>query len=151
MTAIDSGSAAAVGSYSADTDFNSGNVFSDTSTTINTAAGLDSNPAPQGVYQTCRWATAFTYTIPNLTPGATYTVQLHWAELTWQTAGARKFNVALNGASVLTNFDVYATAGYKTALSRAFTATANSSGQIVIAFSQGAADNPFISGIEITK
>ena len=39
-------------------------------------------------------------------------------------------------------------AGYKTALQKQFTVTANSSGQIVIAFTHGTADNPFISGIE---
>ena len=44
---------------------------------------------------------------------------------------------------------VFAAAGFKQALSRSFTATANGSGQIVIAFTQGGADNPFISGIEI--
>jgi hypothetical protein len=35
------------------------------------------------------------------------------------------------------------------ALVRRFSVTANSSGQIVIAFTQGAADNPFMSGIEV--
>ena len=150
VTAIDSGSTVSVGNYSADADFSSGgNEYSDTSTGINTTSGLDGDPAPQAVYQTCRWATSFTYTIPGLTPGATYTVVLHWAELTWQSVGARTFNVAINSNQVLTNFDVYAAAGYKTAVSRSFTVTANSSGQIVIAFSHGTADNPFISGIEI--
>uniref|UniRef100_UPI0035E40173 malectin domain-containing carbohydrate-binding protein n=1 Tax=Thermogemmatispora sp. TaxID=1968838 RepID=UPI0035E40173 len=66
-----------------------------------------------------------------------------------QAPGKRVFNVAINGQSVLSNFDVYATAGYKTALQRQFTATANSSGQILISFTQGSADNPFINGIEI--
>ena len=71
------------------------------------------------------------------------------SELTWQAAGQRKFNVAINGSTVLSSFDVYATAGYKTALRKQFSTTANGSGQIVIAFTQGGADNPFISGIEI--
>jgi hypothetical protein len=146
VTAINAGGAAS-GSYVADTDYNTGNEYSDTSTSINTSGVT--NPAPQSVYQTCRWASSFTYTIPGLTAGATYTVDLDWAELTWTAAGQREFNVAINGTTVLTNFDVYATAGYKTAVRKAFTATANSSGQIVIAFTQGAADNPFISGIEI--
>ncbi|HVU67282.1 MAG TPA: malectin domain-containing carbohydrate-binding protein [Ktedonobacteraceae bacterium] len=138
---------AATGSFVADTDFNQGNQYSDTSTSI-TTTGV-TNPAPQAVYQSCRWAASFTYTIPNLTAGASYTVRLHWAELTWQTVGARKFNVAINGATVLSAFDVYATAGYKTALVREFTAIANGSGQIVIAFTQAGADNPFISGLEV--
>jgi Malectin domain/Pectate lyase superfamily protein len=150
VTAINAGGGAS-GSYVADTDYNQGNQYSDTSTAINTGNGLDSNSAPQSVYQTCRWNSSFTYTIPGLTAGATYTVRLHWAELTFQSAGARTFNVAINGSQVLSNFDVFATAGYKVALGKSFTATANSNGQIVIAFTQGTADNPFISGIEIAK
>ncbi len=148
ITAINAGGGAA-GSFVADTDFNQGNEFSDTSTSIDTS-GV-SNPAPQAVYQTCRWNSSFTYTIPGLTPGTTYTVVLDWAELTFQAAGRRVFNVAINGSPVLINFDVYATAGYKKALARQFTVTANGSGQIVIAFTQGPADNPFVNGIEIWK
>ncbi|GHO96330.1 hypothetical protein KSF_063780 [Reticulibacter mediterranei] len=146
ITAINAGGSA-TGNYVADVDFNQGNSFSDTSTTINTSG--TSSPAPQAVWQTCRWNASFTYTIPNLTAGTTYTVALDWAELTWQAAGQRKFNVAINGSTVLSSFDVYATVGYKTALRKQFSTTANSSGQIVIAFTQGGADNPFISGIEI--
>jgi hypothetical protein len=146
VTAINAGGAAS-GNFVADTDFNTGNVYSDTSTSINTGGVAES--IPQAVWQTVRWNSAFTYTIPGLTAGATYTVALDWAELTWTAVGQRKFNVAINGNQVLTAFDVYATAGYKSALQKQFTVTANSSGQVVIAFTQGGADNPFISGIEI--
>jgi hypothetical protein len=146
VTGINAGGAAS-GSFVADTGFNQGNQYSDTSTSINTS-GV-SNPAPQAVWQTCRWNSSFTYTLTGLKAGSTYTIKLDWAELTWQTAGARVFNVAINGTPELTNFDVYATAGYKTALQKSFTVQANSSGQIVIAFTQGKADNPFISGIEL--
>jgi hypothetical protein len=146
ITAIDAGGSA-TGNFVADTDFNTGNQYSDTSSAINTSGVGES--IPQAVWQTCRWNSAFTYTIPGLTAGATYTVALDWAELTWTAVGQRKFNVAINGTQVLTSFDVYATAGYKTALQKQFLTVANSSGQIVIAFTQGGADNPFISGIEI--
>jgi hypothetical protein len=146
VTAIDAGGAAN-GNFVADTDFNQGNEYSDTSTSIDTSGVSES--IPQAVWQTCRWNSSFTYTIPGLTVGATYTVDLDWAELTWTAVGQRKFNVAINGSQVLTSFDVYATVGYKKALQKQFSATANSSGQIVIAFTQGGADNPFISGIEI--
>ena len=146
MTAINAGGGAS-GNFVADADYNQGNQYSDTSSGIDTS-GV-SNPAPQAVYQTCRWNSAFTYTIPNLHAGASYTVKLDWTELTFQANGSRTFNVAINGSTVLSNFDVYATAGYKKALQRSFSATATSSGQIVIAFTQGGADNPFISGIEV--
>ncbi len=146
VKAINAGGAAS-GTFVADTGYNQGNEYSDTSTTINTSAV--GNAVSQAVYQTCRWNSAFTYTIPGLAAGKTYTVQLDWAELTFQGAGQREFNVAINGSQILSNFDVYATAGYKTALAKQYAVAANSSGQIVIAFSRGAADNPFISAIEI--
>jgi hypothetical protein len=146
VTAINAGGAAS-GNFVADTDFSAGTEFSDTSTAINTSGVAES--IPQAVWQSARWNTSFTYTIPGLTAGHTYTVDLDWAELSFQAAGSRKFNVAINGTQVLTSFDVYATVGYKTALQKSFSTTANSSGQIVIAFSQGGADNPFINAIEI--
>lgn len=59
----------------------------DTSTQIDT--GGVNNPAPQAVWQTVRWNSAFTYTLTGLTPGASYILQLEWAELTWQAAGKR--------------------------------------------------------------
>ena len=146
VTAIDAGGAA-TGSFVADTGYNQGNTYTDTSTSINTSSV--SNPAPQAVWQTCRWNASFTYTLTGLTAGKSYTLKLDWAELTFQAAGQRQFNLAINGSQVLSNFDVYATGGYKTAVQKQFTVTANSSGQVVIAFTQGAADNPFISGIEL--
>ncbi|WP_170293227.1 malectin domain-containing carbohydrate-binding protein [Thermogemmatispora aurantia] len=146
ITAINAGGSTA-GNFVADTGYNQGNQYSDTSTAINTS-GV-SNPAPQAVWQSCRWNSSFSYTITGLFAGARYTVKLDWAELTFQAAGQRVFNVAINGQTVLSNFDVYATAGYKTALQRQFTVQANSSGQIVISFTQGSADNPFINGIEV--
>ena len=69
VTAIDAGGSAS-GNFVADTDFDSGNQYSDTSTSINT--GSVSETIPQAVWQTCRWNSAFTYTIPGLTAGATY-------------------------------------------------------------------------------
>ncbi|HLG75699.1 MAG TPA: malectin domain-containing carbohydrate-binding protein, partial [Ktedonobacteraceae bacterium] len=146
VTAINAGGSAS-GSFVADSDYNQGNQYTDTSSSI-TTSGV-TNAAPQAVYQTCRWNSSFTYTIPGLTAGKSYKVRLHWAELTFGSAGQRVFNVAINGNAVLSNFDVYATAGYKKALIKEFTVTANSSGQIVIAFTQGGADNPFINGLEI--
>ena len=80
MTAINAGGSA-TGNFVADTDFNQGNEFSDTSTSINTSGVT--NPAPQAVWQTCRWNASFTYTLTGLTAGATYTFDLDWAELTW--------------------------------------------------------------------
>src|SRR5262249_39809403 len=49
------------------------------------------NPAPDAVYQSERYGN-FSYAIPNLTAGASYTVRLHFAEIYWSQAGQRVFN-----------------------------------------------------------
>ena len=142
---IDAGGAAA-GSYLADEDYVGGNT-SYTSAAISTS--LVANPAPQAVYQTERFGD-FTYTIPSLTAGTTYTVNLHFAEIYWAAAGKREFNVLINGAQVLTNFDVFATAGGEDiAIVKSFPATASATGTITIQFTTGAADLPKVSGIEV--
>ena len=111
------------------------------------------NPAPQGVYRTERWGPT-TYTIPNLSPGASFTVRLHFNETAVTAAAQRSFNVAINGTTVLTNFDIFATAGaaFK-ALVEQFPATADASGKITIAFTKGTNGaphtNPSIRGIEV--
>jgi hypothetical protein len=106
------------------------------------------NAAPMAVYQTNHTGTT-TYTIPNLTVGSSYAVLLHFAEIYYSAAGKREFNVAINGTPVLTNLDIYATVGEYAALVESYTATANSSGDIVIALTDGAANQPVISGIEV--
>ena len=151
--AIDAGGGAA-GSYGADTDFAGGTPTS-APDPINTSGVTD--PAPQAVYDSLRYGN-FTYTIPNLTPGAAYTVRLHFAELYWgdptrsgvvNGAGRRQFNVAINGRQVLSNFDIFATAGGKDiAVVEPFITTADSSGKITIQFTS-VTGNAMINGIEI--
>ena len=148
VKAINAGGAA-TGNWLADTNFDSGNAYTDTSTVIDTSGWLDPNVAPQSVYQTVRWNPNFTYTVTGLSANQPYVVLLHFSELSFQAAGSRKFNVAINGTSVLSNFDVYAAAGFKRAIGKWFNATANGSGNIVIAFTNAGADNPMVSGIEI--
>jgi len=134
-------------SFVADEDFVGGALNSKNTSTIDlTQPGA--NAAPMGVYQNGRNGT-ITYTIPGLTANAQYTVLLHFTESYFTAAGGRKFNVAINGAPVLTNLDIYAKVGKNTALVEQFTATANSSGQIVIAFTNGAANQPVVMGIEV--
>jgi hypothetical protein len=134
-------------SFVADEDFSGGGDNAVSSAPINlTQPGA--NAAPMAVYQHARAGT-FTYTIPGLTAGSSHTVLLHFAETYFTASGERVFNVAINGTSVLANFDIYANVGVNAALVKQFTATANSSGQIIIAFSNGTVDQPIISGIEI--
>jgi hypothetical protein len=144
VTAVNSGGNS-TGEFAADTDFSGGTAYS-TSATIDTS-GVAA-PAPQGVYQTERYGN-FTYTIPNLSAGASYLVRLHFAEIYWTGAGQRIFNVSMNGSPVLTNFDIFASAGAanKAVIKECLT-TANSSGQITLGFSTVVNDAK-VSGIEI--
>jgi hypothetical protein len=135
----------AVSPFAADMDFTGGG-------TINHANTIDlsgvTNPAPTAVYQTARIG-SFKYTIPGFAAGSSHTVRLHFAETYWTAASLRIFNVTINGTQVLTNFDVFATAGTKNkAVIEQFTANANTSGQYVITFTP-VKDNSLVSGIEV--
>jgi subtilase family serine protease len=142
--AIDAGGGAS-GNWVSDTDFSGGRA---SSTTHSIDTSNVTNPAAQTVYQTQRIGD-FTYTVPNLTPGATYTVRLSFAELHWPIAGIRKFNVTINGTQVLTNFDIFATAGGKfKAITESFTATADANGKITIKFTS-VRDKAALNGLEI--
>ncbi|MGO8671341.1 MAG: malectin domain-containing carbohydrate-binding protein [Capsulimonadaceae bacterium] len=135
----------ATGSWVADEDFSGGTANSVTNT-INTANVT--NPAPVAVYQTNRYATC-SYTVGGLTANASYTVRLHFCETFWDAAGDRTFDVTINSTQVLTNFDMFATAGGENIANiQQFTATANASGQILIGFTT-VIDNAQINGIEI--
>jgi hypothetical protein len=135
----------AVSPFLADTDFSGGSASS-TTNTVDTSGVT--NPAPEGVYQTNRVGN-FTYTIPNLTPGATYTVRLHFAETYWTSTGKRVFTVSINGQQVLTNFDIVAAAGgANKATVQQLTATANGNGQLVIQFTS-VVDQAQVNGIEV--
>ena len=151
IVAIDSGGPTVSNSSGGDASFVAdeyvtGGGTAVTANTINTTGVA--NAAPAAVYQSER-AGQFTYTIPGLTAGSQYTVLLHFAEFYWTAARERVFNVAINGTSVLSRFDIYALAGANKALVEQFIATANGSGQIIIAYTNGTADQPKSSGIEI--
>jgi hypothetical protein len=135
----------ATGTWVADKDF-TGGATSGTTHAISTTGVT--NPAPQSVYQHNRYGN-FTYSIPGYTPGATYTIRLHFAETYWTTAGSRIFNVLIDGTQVLTNFDIFATAGgeYKAVVEQ-FTEVAPTNGTFTIQFST-VKDNAQVNGIEI--
>jgi len=144
---INCGSSSAVAPFKAD-QYSSGGTLHTVTNTV-TTTGV-TNPAPMAVYQSERYGNV-TYTLPNLAASTQYNVRLHFAELYQTATGKRTFNVLINGTTVLSNFDIYATVGarYK-ALVREFTATPNSSGQIVVKLNT-VVDNATISGIEIIQ
>ena len=136
---------AAILNYSADKGF-LGGTASFTASPMSTAG--TSNPAPVAVYKSERYGNAFTYTLGGLTPGAGYTVRLHFAEYFWHAARGRIFNVTLNGTPVISNLDIFANVGAGVALVEAYPATANGAGQIVVGFTT-VADNAKVGGIEL--
>jgi len=139
-------SGGAAGSFVYDTDYSGGTTFS-TASSIDTSGVT--NPAPQAVYQTQRVG-SFTYTLPGLIPGASYTGRLDFAELQDSASGEREFNVNINGTSLLTDFDIFKTAGAEDkAVAEPFAATANASGQIVITFT-GVVGIAAVNGIELS-
>ena len=126
--------------------------------------------APPGIYNTDRTDTTFSYDIPNLTPGASYTVILHFLDPTSTGAGQRQFNFLINGQVGLAAFDIYASGGAPVApstLNRAvlvrgsvpvsttdFTDAQGDlirAGHIFIRFTQinPAKGNPIIQGIDV--
>lgn len=141
---IDSGGTSAQGSYTADRDVSGGSTaFS--SHTITLAA---SDTATQAVYQSNRYGN-FTYTISGFNAGSAHSVKLHFAETYWTATNQRIFNVNINGSPALTNFDIVAKAGAANkAIIEAVSATANSSGQIVIQFVT-VKNNAQVNAIEI--
>ena len=141
---INSGGAA-VGDFVADCCVSGG-------MTSGTWAAIDlshvKSPAPQAVYQSERWGD-FTYIISDLTPGATYTARLHFAEIFWNRIGARVFNVSINSAPVLSNFDIYQKAGAtNTAIVEEFIVKADANGTLTIDY-KSVVDKAKSSGLEI--
>ncbi len=97
------------------------------------------------VYQSERYGT-FSYEIP--VSDATYTVVLNFAELYQQQAGARSFNVTVEGKSVLSNVDLFQLVGGDTAYDYTVKNVAVADGRLSIAFST-LVDNATISGLVI--
>jgi len=125
--------------WAADTDYTSGYTWA-------TAHAIASAPT-SALYQTCRYGVAFGYVVP--VPNGTYTVKLKFAEVAHTTAGQRIFNVGINNAPALTNFDIFAAAGGEyIAVDKTFT-VAVTNGQITLAFTPGPADWPMVNAIEI--
>lgn len=103
-----------------------GSTFSTTSAIANTS--------DDQLYQTLRHNLSFEYRFDL--PNDTYTVTLRFAEIrpTNFAVGRRVFNVSMEGSSLLTGFDIFATAGANTAVDRTFE-VAVGDGTLNIAFS----------------
>ena len=142
--AVNSGGGA-VGQFAPDAYF-SGGATSSSANTIDTNGVI--NAAPQGVYQTSRFGN-FSYVFPGLVTSSNYLIRLHFADYFWTTTNQRVFNVSINGAQVLTNFDIIAAAGAPNRANiQQFIAAPDNNGQITIQYTT-TKDNALSSGLEL--
>lgn len=81
------------------------------------------------LYQSERYGT-YTYEIP--VSNATYNIVLHFAELYHNAAGARSFNLSIEGQAVLSDFDLYSVAGHDTAYDQRVNNVAVTDGKLTI-------------------
>ena len=125
--------------WSADTGFGGGGAFS-------TGRRIKDTATPE-LYQTEHWGIGslqYRVSVPNIA----HTVTLKFAEIYFKSAGQRVFDIAVNGQTVLSNFDiVLAAGGAFTAVDRQF-AVDVTTGEIVVDFT-GVVSNPKVNAIEI--
>jgi hypothetical protein len=125
--------------WSADTGSNGGNTYSTSASIAGTTAGV--------LYQSERWSEGtLQYQFPA--PSGSYTVNLKFAEIYFNSAGQRVFNIVINGQTVQSNFDPFAAAGgaFK-AIDKSYTVNVTT-GSVIIQLVP-VISNPKISGIEI--
>jgi hypothetical protein len=109
---------------------------------------VSSGPVPAGApgyFSTKRYGD-FTYTLP--VPDGAYTVGLSFLENVQLAAGARVFNVTINGAPVLTSYDIVADVGLNAPVRKTFQTTAAGKG-IAIKFST-LARSALVNAIDVT-
>lgn len=104
-------------------------------------------PTCLGVYTSERVALSgnLTYTIP-ISNGKKY-VTLKFAEIYFNAVGQRRFNVVLNGAQVIGNLDIFATAGFGKPLD--FTFPVNVTNNTITITLLRVTQNPKINAIDI--
>lgn len=126
--------------WAADTNFNNGTGHCVTMTVANTIDSV--------LYQCERYGSPFTYGF-NV-PAGNYQVTLKFADLFWEAAGERVFDVFINGALVLDNFDIISDSGSAfTAVSKVFNNIAPVSGAIALQFGPASVDNAQVCAIQI--
>ena len=112
---------------------------------FNTGAAI-ANTTDDALYQSERYGN-MTYSIP--VSNGSYDVNLHFAEIFGgaQTIGARLFDVEIEGVLVLDDYDIFATAGFLTAVVETFSVLV-ADGSLDIVFTT-VVDNAKVSAIEV--
>ncbi len=128
--------------WASDENFSGGSVAS---------GGAVTGTSDSTLYDTQRYGNSFSYSF--FVPAGSYQVTLKFAE-TYSgdfSAGARVFNVAVNGSTVLSNLDVYAQVGANTADDKLINNVSPSGGIITIQFTGGSSTdtNAMVEAIQV--
>ena len=92
----------------------------------------------------------YKYTIPVPQTGA-YTVKLHFAEIHYQAANERVFDVWVNGKLAIKSLDIYNEVGYATALVVPITTRVTTAGAPVSIEFVSKTENPKICAVEVIE
>jgi Malectin domain len=111
------------------------------------------HPIPAAIWNTARVGDS-EYVIPGLTPGGRYEARLYFMDWYFTHPGQREFDVAIDGAQVLTNFDIIGAAVAAGAdgqeafgVEKDFPVTIDDSGAVTIDLTRGAANQAQINAI----
>jgi len=125
--------------FTADTAFDGGSTQVSTHTVNGTADGT--------LYNNWRFGN-FAYHIPAF--DGLYTVELQFADTYNSAAGQRIFDVAIEGTTVLDDFDIIASVGVDTATIRRFNVNV-SDGMLDIVFTNGSAGSARVDAIRVIR
>jgi hypothetical protein len=116
--------------WSADQSYRSGSWGYTGGKTYKTSDPID-NTEDDPLYQSERYGNfSYKFDVPN----GQYDVVLHFAEIYWQAAGQRSFDVKIEGVSVLNDYDIVAAVGSDVAVTQTFPGVVVTDGQLNIDF-----------------
>jgi pectate lyase len=105
------------------------------------------------LYQTERYGNlfnqnSFSYSFP--VPPGSYQLTLKFAETDFTASGQRAFNVAINGSTVLSNFDIFADAGgANKADDKVFSNVSPVGGMITVQLNAASSDSPKVNALAV--
>ena len=124
-------------------------VVSETNATV---PDSDFDRVPAAIFTSERWdprdATEMQWYFP-VAAGTPIQVRLYFSERAFTDAGARVFDVDIDGVNMLNDHDPVVAGGYEVGYMQSFNLV--SDGTVNLLFRHGVVDNPFIRGIEIVR
>lgn len=130
--------------FDADKNFVGGNTW-----TFTSSASISQSQESAELYNSVRFSSSnFRYDIPA--PNGNYVLKLRFLEGDASFVGNSRFGVTVNGNSILSNFDIGASAGgANRALDRDFNVTA-SGGMVSVVFTNSGGGRALVSAVELT-